>query len=156
MKFNNLRTVIGVILILAGGLIFLDQYLKTGWLSLLILPAIGMFLYLWGIKQRRNGLIIAGGLLGGIGAGMIGAWGTALQLNEQSISAMLAAPQTIITQLGLLLLKGGDTVKAHRAIGNALSIARGLSDAAPLREGDGLTAAAFRDLARLQLASGRA
>ncbi|MBL6455720.1 protein-glutamate methyltransferase [Belnapia sp. T6] len=58
-------------------------------------------------------------------------------------------------QLGLLLLKGGDPAKAHRAIGNALSIARGLPDAAPLREGDGLTAAAFRDLARLQLASGR-
>lgn len=104
MKINSLRTLVGIVLILAGGLLFLDRYLKTGWLSLLILPTIGLFLYLWGIKQRRNGMIIAGGLLGGIGAGMVAAWGPGIQLGAGPNIGFVISTRTLIFQIGALAL----------------------------------------------------
>ena len=104
IKMNSLRTVVGVALILTGGLLFLDRYLKTGWLSLVILPSIGLFLYLWGIKQRRNGLIIAGGLLGGIGAGIVTAWGPSVQLGSGPNIGFLLAGHTLIFRIGALAL----------------------------------------------------
>ena len=60
---------VGVSLIAAGIIYLLDQYLKTGWMDLLILPACGLVLLSWGIVTRRFGLEISGSLLTGLGLG---------------------------------------------------------------------------------------
>ena len=57
-------------------------------------------------------------------------------------------------QLGLLRLHRGDVAGGRRAIAHALRIARSLPPDTPLPEGDGLTAGAFRDLARLHMTAG--
>lgn len=65
----HFRTVAGVMLVAAGGVLFLDQYLKTGWLSLIILPSAGLLLYAWGIRARLESLLVWGGIIGGLGLG---------------------------------------------------------------------------------------
>jgi len=106
LKFSDFRTIAGIALILAGGVLFLDRYLKTGWLSLLILPALGGFFYIWGARIRHIGLIIAGGLLGGVGLGGIAAWGPAVQLAAGRVAFEIHT-RTLLTQMGLLLLYVG-------------------------------------------------
>ncbi len=61
--------VIGIILISMGSLFLLDQFLKTGWLTLAIVPLLGMGLSIGGILYRKSGLAIAGALLLGLGIG---------------------------------------------------------------------------------------
>lgn len=55
-------------------------------------------------------------------------------------------------QLGLLLLESGRASAGRRAVANAMRLALGLPGQAVLEEGDGLTVAAFRGMARLHLA----
>lgn len=59
----------GLTLMAIGVVILADQYLKTGWLSLLALPIGGMIFLGWGILSRRLSLIIPGGLMSGLGIG---------------------------------------------------------------------------------------
>lgn len=66
---SNTTLFTGITLILMGGMILLDQYLHTGWLLLMILPLGGLAFLSWGVKVRRPGLIIAGGVLAGLGVG---------------------------------------------------------------------------------------
>jgi hypothetical protein len=106
LKMNSLRTVIGTLLVVAGGLLFLDQFLKTGWLSLVILPAVGIFLYLWGIRVRHAGTILAGGLIAAVGAGMISAWGAGIQVGDGGLG-VTRIPHTLIEQAGLVALFTG-------------------------------------------------
>ncbi len=103
----NIRTIMGLTLIVAGGVLFLDRYLKTGWLSLSILPAIGLFLYLWGIRLRQVGMILSGGLLGGFGAGCIKAWGPAVQMGAPISVDSGNIIQLLTSQMGLLSLYTG-------------------------------------------------
>jgi hypothetical protein len=63
------RAIAGVMLLVAGAVLFLDQYMKTGWLSLVILPGTGLFLYGWGIRAQLRSLIIFGGVVAGLGLG---------------------------------------------------------------------------------------
>ena len=70
----HFRSLAGIMLIVAGALLFADQYLKTTWLTLLILPGSGLFLYQFGLRERHSGLIITGGLLGGLGLGLLAAF----------------------------------------------------------------------------------
>jgi hypothetical protein len=107
IKLQNLRKVFGVVLITAGAVLFLDRYLKTGWLSLAILPAVGLFLYLWGIKARHVGMIIAGGLISGFGAGVISAWGLGIQVSEGVRVNMSPGGHPLYIQIGLLALYSG-------------------------------------------------
>jgi hypothetical protein len=107
VKNVNLRAIFGIVLILAGGTLFLDRYLKTGWLSLMILPAIGLFLYLYGIRLRHNGMLIAGGLLIGIGAGSIAAWGSGIQVSGFGGTGLINGDRPVSTQIGLLALFSG-------------------------------------------------
>lgn len=108
VKFSSARVVTGIALILTGGILFLDRYLKSGWLSLAILPAIGLFLYLWGIKHRQVGLIIAGSLLSGIGAGCITAWGPVIQTDGSAVAlGIINPPHSLAVQIGLLLFFTG-------------------------------------------------
>jgi hypothetical protein len=60
-------TIIGAAMVLAGSLILLDQYLKTEWLSLTIVPAAGLMLLATGLNTRRMSWIIPGLLVGAIG-----------------------------------------------------------------------------------------
>jgi hypothetical protein len=60
---------IGVVLVTVGVILFIDQYLKTGWLSLMILPVSGLILLIWGILSRKLGLIIPGSILFSLGIG---------------------------------------------------------------------------------------
>lgn len=69
-KDQHFRSVAGILLILTGGVLFIDQYLKTGWLSLMIMPVLGLFFYLWGIRYRHNNQIVLGGVLAGVGVGV--------------------------------------------------------------------------------------
>jgi hypothetical protein len=73
-KGNNFRAVAGLVLILSGAILFLDRYLKTGWLSFAILPAAGIFFFYFGLRQKNPYLILAGGILGGGGAGIAAAF----------------------------------------------------------------------------------
>ena len=82
MKITNFRQVAGLILILVGGILFLDRFLKTGWLSMLILPATGVFLYIWGIRNKHMGLILTGGIIGSIGVGGLAALGPAVRFGD--------------------------------------------------------------------------
>jgi hypothetical protein len=107
MKIHNFRTVAGILLLLSGGMLFLDRFLKTGWLSLLVLPAIGVFLYLWGIRRRYAGLILAGGLVTGIGLGCMAAWGPAVHLNMPGKLGLTNTPHSILTQVGFIALYTG-------------------------------------------------
>lgn len=66
---------VGVSLIAAGIIYLLDQYLKTGWIDLLILPSCGIVLLAWGYITRRFGLEVSGSLLTGLGLGMLFALG---------------------------------------------------------------------------------
>lgn len=95
VKISNARLVIGTLLVLSGSLLFLDRSVKTGWLSLAILPGVALFIYLWGIRIRHPNLILTGGLLGGIGAGAAAAFGPGAQQLSQA------------TQFGFLALYTG-------------------------------------------------
>lgn len=106
VKHANFRAVAGIIFLTAGGLFFLDRYLKTGWLSLFVLPSIGVFLYVWGIRAHHTGAIVAGGLLSGIGLGSMAAWGTSIQ---PFVPGMELGPSArpLHIQVGLLSLFTG-------------------------------------------------
>jgi hypothetical protein len=94
-KVNNPRATVGMVLIIAGAILFMDRYLQTGWLSLIVLPSVGLFLFGWGIRWRSNTIILAGGLLGGMGAGGIAAF------------APIGEPHPLLTQIGLVSLFTG-------------------------------------------------
>lgn len=94
-RLSNLRFVFGMLMVLAGGLLFLDQYLRTGWLSLSVLPGAALFIFLWGIHKRHAGLILIGGSIGGLGVGSYAAFNP----NDQ--------PLLLITKIGLLAFYSG-------------------------------------------------
>ncbi len=61
----------GVILICVGVFLLLTQYVKSDWLGMLFLPALGLVFLVWGAATRNVGLLIPGGILGGIGLGAV-------------------------------------------------------------------------------------
>jgi hypothetical protein len=67
---HDYRWMGGAVLIMIGVLVFLDQFLHTGWLYLMIFPAIGLILLSWGSLGHRPGLIISGSILTGLGFGV--------------------------------------------------------------------------------------
>ncbi len=107
VRTYNFRTVTGILLLLAGGILFLDRFLKTGWLSLLVLPAVGVFLYVWGIRQKHMGLVITGSLLGSVGLGSMVAWGPAVRLSLPGQIQLAIIPHSLLVQVGLIALYTG-------------------------------------------------
>jgi hypothetical protein len=84
----------GIVLIGAGAVFILDQLIQTGWLSLLVLPGLGLMGLVAGIHYKRLAWIIPGALVGGIG------WGGFFVLNRMfDISNLM--------RLGLFLLSLG-------------------------------------------------
>jgi hypothetical protein len=59
----------GIILIFSGALILVDLSLKTGWITLIIMPAIGFTFLIGGLRTQKLGLIIPGGIISGLGIG---------------------------------------------------------------------------------------
>lgn len=66
---QNNGGIAGIILISIGALALLGQLAKSHGLGLLLLPAWGLLFLMWGLLTRRAGLLIAGGILSGIGMG---------------------------------------------------------------------------------------
>ncbi len=64
-------TFFGILMVMAGFLILLDQYLQTEWLSLTIFPATGLILIANGLNNRRMSWIIPGVLIGALGIAVI-------------------------------------------------------------------------------------
>jgi hypothetical protein len=71
-------TLIGAVMVLAGFLILLDQYLRTEWLSLTIVPAAGLMLFATGLNTRKMGWIIPGLLVSSVGIGGVILFGSLL------------------------------------------------------------------------------
>lgn len=62
----------GIVLIVIGLLALAAQFIEFGeWLGLLILPALGLIFFAWGIVTRESGLMIPGGILSGLGLGTL-------------------------------------------------------------------------------------
>ena len=61
--------VAGIAMVAIGILLFVDQYLQTGWLPLVVLPVVGLFLLGRGILDRRVGPVIPGAILASLGVG---------------------------------------------------------------------------------------
>ncbi len=62
----------GLALIIVGLLALAAQFVEFGEsLGLLIVPTLGVIFLLWGIFSRESGLLIPGGILSGIGAGIL-------------------------------------------------------------------------------------
>lgn len=64
------RIISGLVLILLGGLFLLTQLFEIPSLGLLFLPGLGVLFLVWGMVTRAGGLLIPGGILTGIGAGV--------------------------------------------------------------------------------------
>lgn len=60
----------GIALVLIGLFIFAVQYIQSKWLGLAILPGLGIIFLAWGLISRNFGLLIPGGILSGLGAGV--------------------------------------------------------------------------------------
>ncbi len=63
--------VAGLALIIIGLVVLAVQFLDTPAIGLLILPTLAIIFLAWGLITRTFGLIIPGGILAGIGAGVI-------------------------------------------------------------------------------------
>ncbi len=59
----------GIIMVTVGVMVLADQFLKTGWLLLALVPIFGIFFIVEAIRTRKLGYLIAGGLLTGAGLG---------------------------------------------------------------------------------------
>jgi hypothetical protein len=71
-------TFFGILLVMAGFVILLDQYLKTEWLSLTVIPAVGVILLANGLNTRRMGWTIPGILVVSLGTGVVIIFGNIL------------------------------------------------------------------------------
>jgi len=80
-KGNLNRLLAGLLLILAGIILFIDRYLRTGWMSFAIMPFVGVILYLWGLHLKNLFLVLAGGLFTGVGVGI---WASMGLINQAS------------------------------------------------------------------------
>lgn len=70
-KRNNLIFVLGLALITLGLVVLLDQFLRTGWLVLALIPGIGFVFLVAGILTRKISFIIPGSLILFTGLGLM-------------------------------------------------------------------------------------
>lgn len=64
------RLTAGIGLIVIGLLILAAQFVRSDWMGLLFLPALGLIFLVWGSVAQNVGLLIPGGVLSGIGLGV--------------------------------------------------------------------------------------
>ncbi len=85
----------GIILIGAGLVFIVDQWIQTGWLSLLVLPGLGTLGLLAGMRYRKMAWVIPGALVGGLG------WGGFFVLNHLFDISNLMRMGLFLASLGL-------------------------------------------------------
>jgi hypothetical protein len=76
----------GVMLILIGMLALLWQWAPAAWWALWFLPLLGVLFLAWGLLSREVGLLVPGGILVGIGAGVL-----FMQAYQSAVGDMAAA-----------------------------------------------------------------
>jgi hypothetical protein len=59
-----------IVLIAIGALLLVAQVFQLSWLSLLVLPLLGISFIVWSIAVQNPGLMIPGGILTGLGGGL--------------------------------------------------------------------------------------
>lgn len=64
------RVIAGIALIAIGAVVFLAQIGNRPELAWIVVPVLGLIFLVWGVVARTFGLIIPGGILTGIGAGL--------------------------------------------------------------------------------------
>lgn len=110
-KDQHFRSMAGILLIVTGGVLFVDQYLKTGWLSLMIMPVLGLFFYLSGIRYHHPNLIVAGGILAGVGTGIASAL---LPASQSPVLLYQIARLAIFTGIGWLMVALGTALFTNK------------------------------------------
>lgn len=65
------KRIAGIALISIGVLALAAQFIEWEVLGLLFLPMLALIFIVWGIVTREGGLLIPGGILAGIGAGVV-------------------------------------------------------------------------------------
>ena len=80
--------VAGVALIIIGLVVLAGQLLDSPNIGLLILPTLAIIFLAWGLITRTFGLIVPGGILAGIGAGVFLMDMTALETQGESEAAI--------------------------------------------------------------------
>ena len=91
---NGYRAKAGLFMIFSGIIIFADVYLKTGWLSLLILPALGAYFMYGYLFSHKPEWMIPGALVGGAGIGSF-----------LALTSLFSF--SVITRIGLFLMLFG-------------------------------------------------
>jgi hypothetical protein len=94
-KGSNSRFKLGLLLVFAGLVLFLDTYINSGWLSFSILPICGLLIFAWGVYKRETSFVLVGSVIGGVGAGL---WST-LGTNTQ--------PSSFLNHIGLFVFYSG-------------------------------------------------
>lgn len=91
---QNAFSRVGIALILGGLMLLLDQFLKTRWLSLAILPFVGAVLAYQGLHDRRMKMALPGIILFLLGLGTLLGFSSIIQMN-------------VLRGIGILLLALG-------------------------------------------------
>lgn len=78
-------TFFGILFVMAGFLILMDQYFRTEWLSLSIVPAMGAILLANGLYTRRMSWITPGILIGTLGIAVVILFGNLVKEPEFTI-----------------------------------------------------------------------
>ena len=94
-------TFFGAILVITGFLILLDQYLQTEWLSLTVVPAIGLIFLANGLNSRRMGWIIPGVLVSTVGTAGILMFG---DVTKQPLFSVRLGLGLLSISIGFLLI----------------------------------------------------
>lgn len=61
--------IVGIIMVAVGVLVLADQYLKTGWLPLALIPVVGIYMLVEAYRTQKFGFLFSGGILIGAGVG---------------------------------------------------------------------------------------
>lgn len=138
----------GIALVLIGLFVFASQYVQSKWLGLAFLPGLGIIFLAWGLISRSFGLLIPGGILSGLGAGVFlieGPFSSLEELNKAglimvnfaagwALIALLSRftsgkfelwpliPGAIIGLIGAALFTGGKVLVIMNLIGKSLPL----------------------------------
>jgi hypothetical protein len=139
------RVILGVMLIAIGLLVLLSQVIDLPRIELLILPGLALIFLLWGLLTREIGLMIPGGILAGIAAGiylMTGPYAGQIEDNQAGVFLLAFSagwalisllspiskqgfqwwpliPGGIIAFVGLAVMRGGAALQLLEILGYA-------------------------------------
>jgi hypothetical protein len=98
-KLLHYAPLFGVILVISGLLLLLDQRLKTGWISITIPLAIGIVFSFYGIFKRNIGWLAPGMILTGIGLALLLIFGKVI---SASLTALIG--YSLLANAGIWLV----------------------------------------------------